>query len=202
MAGPGIKRDERIYGASLIDIAPTVLTLFDLAVGADTDGRPLLEAWEVPPKIEVIPSWDGRAGEAGTHNGTRELDREQTNELMQQFAALGYIEDPGTDQEKAADSADLESKYNVARTLLWKIALIMMQKMRVRSRDFPRCIIRLATPSGPAPSAGNRDGFSKPQRSESFHRRLQREALRFAGHSPARRRPPDSFARTARSQTG
>ena len=30
MAGPGIKQDERIYGASLIDIAPTVLTIFDL----------------------------------------------------------------------------------------------------------------------------------------------------------------------------
>ncbi len=29
MAGPGIRRDERIYGLSLIDLAPTVLTLFD-----------------------------------------------------------------------------------------------------------------------------------------------------------------------------
>ena len=43
MAGPGIKRDERIYGASLIDIAPTVLALFDLPIGEDMDGRPLLE---------------------------------------------------------------------------------------------------------------------------------------------------------------
>ena len=50
MAGPGIKRDERIYGASLIDVAPTVLTLFDLPIGEDMDGRPLLEAFEVPPR--------------------------------------------------------------------------------------------------------------------------------------------------------
>jgi len=34
------RRDERIYGASLIDIAPTVLTLFDLPIGQDMDGRP------------------------------------------------------------------------------------------------------------------------------------------------------------------
>ncbi len=39
---------------------------------------------------------------------------------MQQFAALGYIEDPGADKEKAAESAEIEAKYNVARTYLWK----------------------------------------------------------------------------------
>ena len=47
-------------------------------------------------------------------------DPAQANELMQQFAALGYIEDPGADKEKAAESAGIECKYNVARTLLWK----------------------------------------------------------------------------------
>ena len=39
---------------------------------------------------------------------------------MQQFAALGYIEDPGADKEKAAESAEIEAKYNVSRTYLWK----------------------------------------------------------------------------------
>ena len=39
---------------------------------------------------------------------------------MQQFAALGYIEDPGADKEKQAESAEIEAKYNVARTYLWK----------------------------------------------------------------------------------
>ena len=48
------------------------------------------------------------------------MDRDQANELMQQFAALGYIEDPGADKEKAAESAEIEAKYNVARTYLWK----------------------------------------------------------------------------------
>ena len=62
MAGPGIKRDERIYGASLIDIAPTVLTLFDLPIGEDMDGRPLLEAFEETPKVKTIPSWEEDRG--------------------------------------------------------------------------------------------------------------------------------------------
>ena len=39
---------------------------------------------------------------------------------MQQFAALGYIEDPTADKEKVAESAEIEAKYNLARTYLWK----------------------------------------------------------------------------------
>src|SRR5712691_4650685 len=120
MAGAGIRQDERIYGASLIDIAPTVLTLFDLPIGQDMDGRPLLEAFEEIPQVKTISSWEQVEGESGMHTGEQQLDPAQANELMQQFAALGYIEDPGADKEKAAESAEIESKYNVARTLLWK----------------------------------------------------------------------------------
>jgi len=40
MAGRGIKRDERIYGASLIDIAPTVLRHLGLTT-AGMNGPPL-----------------------------------------------------------------------------------------------------------------------------------------------------------------
>jgi predicted AlkP superfamily phosphohydrolase/phosphomutase/tetratricopeptide (TPR) repeat protein len=120
MAGPGIKRDERIYGASLIDIAPTVLALLGLPIGEDMDGRPLLEAFDVPPKVEAIPSWEKRDGEAGMHTGDKQIDPDQAQELMQQFAALGYIEDPGADKEKQEESADIEGKYNVARTYQWK----------------------------------------------------------------------------------
>ena len=120
MAGPGIKRDERIYGASLIDIAPTVLTLFGLPVGEDMDGRPLLEAFEIPPKVETIPSWESRPGDAGMHTAGFEMDAGQAQELMQQFAALGYIDDPSADKEKQAESAEIEAKYNLSRAFMWK----------------------------------------------------------------------------------
>ena len=45
MKGPGIKQDELIFGANLLDVAPTVLSLFGLPVGADMDGRVLAEAF-------------------------------------------------------------------------------------------------------------------------------------------------------------
>src|SRR5207237_409037 len=65
-------------------------------------------------------SWESIAGESGMHTGEQQLDPAQASELMQQFGALGYIEDPAADKQKAAESAEIESKYNVARTLLWK----------------------------------------------------------------------------------
>lgn len=120
MAGPGIKRDERIYGASLIDICPTVLTLFGLPVGKDMDGRPLLEAFETPPDVETIESWEDVPGDSGAHAAGVELDPMHSQELMEQFAALGYIENPSEDKDKQAASATIESKYNLAQVYLWK----------------------------------------------------------------------------------
>ena len=34
--GPGIKQDELVHGASLLDIAPTILTIFGLPIGEKT----------------------------------------------------------------------------------------------------------------------------------------------------------------------
>ncbi|MFO1433854.1 MAG: hypothetical protein U1F76_27780 [Candidatus Competibacteraceae bacterium] len=44
MKGLGIKRDRLVYGASLLDITPTILTLYGLPLGRDMDGKPLLTA--------------------------------------------------------------------------------------------------------------------------------------------------------------
>lgn len=117
--GPGIKKDDLIFGASLIDVGPTVLSLFDLPVGRDMDGRPLVEIYENPPEIKEIPSWEDAPGEAGMHPPGTVLGQKDSKELMQQFVALGYIEDPGQNKEKAAENAAIEAKYNLARQLLW-----------------------------------------------------------------------------------
>jgi len=120
--GPGIKRDERIYGASLIDIAPTVLNLFGLPIGGDMDGRPLIEAFDQPPHVEWIDSWEDVPGECGMHQGEPAAAAGGANasdEIVQQFVALGYVEDPGEDKQKAAENAEIEAKYNVSRTYLW-----------------------------------------------------------------------------------
>jgi len=117
--GPGIKKDDLIFGASLIDICPTILSLFGLPIANDMDGRPLVEIFEAPPEIKKIDSWEDVPGESGMHPPGTALGQQDSEELMNQFVALGYIEDPGTDKEKAAANADIEAKYNLARQLLW-----------------------------------------------------------------------------------
>lgn len=58
LSGPGIKHGERIDGSTEFDICPTLLTLFGLPVGADMGGQPLLAAWEEPPAVSFVDSWD------------------------------------------------------------------------------------------------------------------------------------------------
>ena len=45
MRGNGLREDELIHGANLLDITPTILSLFGLPTARDMDGRVLLEAF-------------------------------------------------------------------------------------------------------------------------------------------------------------
>jgi predicted AlkP superfamily phosphohydrolase/phosphomutase/tetratricopeptide (TPR) repeat protein len=118
MKGAHIKQDERIYGATLLDVTPTILTLFGLPVGADMDGRVLVQAFEQPPEIERIPSWEQEAGECGMHPADLRVDPVAAQAVLQRFVALGYVEAPGEDQAKAVEMAVREQHYNLARAYL------------------------------------------------------------------------------------
>jgi predicted AlkP superfamily phosphohydrolase/phosphomutase/tetratricopeptide (TPR) repeat protein len=118
MRGPHLKKDERIYGATLLDVAPTILTLFGLPVGEDMDGRVLVQAFEEPPVIERIPSWEQVPGECGMHPADLRMDPAAAQAVLQQFVALGYIEKPNENQQKAVETAVREANYNLARVYL------------------------------------------------------------------------------------
>ena len=114
MAGPGIKRGGEVYGAGLLNIAPTVLTLFGLPVGRDMAAPPLVQAFEEAPEIDYVDSWEEIEGESGMHAPDARLDPWAEQEAMRQLMALGYIEPPEED-ESPAESATRESKFNLAR---------------------------------------------------------------------------------------
>lgn len=116
--GPGIKKDEIIYGASLLDICPTVLTLFGLPVGEDMDGKPLVNIFERPPKIKTISNWDIIPGNDGSHPEDRKIDPVEAKEAINQLVELGYIEKPDENREKAARHSLCELDYNVARSYM------------------------------------------------------------------------------------
>ena len=118
MKGEHIKQDERIYGATLLDVTPTILTLFGLPVGEDMDGRVLVQAFEETPKIARIPSWENEAGECGMHPADLRMDPAAAQAVLQQFVALGYIQPLSEDQEKAVATAVREQQYNLSRSYM------------------------------------------------------------------------------------
>jgi tetratricopeptide (TPR) repeat protein len=133
LAGPGIRRDERIYGAGLLDIAPTVLTLFGLPAGKDMPGRVLAEAFETAPPLERIASWETVEGESGMHPPGFDVPREDADELIQQFVALGYIAEQPEDRDLAVAECRRETSWNLARVYLsaWRFgdALPLLEEL-------------------------------------------------------------------------
>ena len=114
MAGPGIVRDERIYGVTLLDIAPTVLSLFGLPAGQDMPGRVLAEAFEAPPPLNRIPSWEAVPGDSGMHSAGYTMPPSDADMLLRQFVDLGYVEEPRNDLMAAVD-CERERQWNLAR---------------------------------------------------------------------------------------
>jgi len=118
MRGPGLRKDELLHGANLLDITPTILTLLGLPVGRDMDGRVLSAAFETPPELDQIESWEEVPGEAGQHPPDAQVDSVDAHESLKQLVALGYIEKPDEDRQKAAEQTVRELRYNLARSYL------------------------------------------------------------------------------------
>ncbi len=115
LRAPGVMRGERIYGASVLDIAPTILDLFGVAAGADMHGKVLLNALEEPRPLPPVPSWDEIPGEDGRHPPEWRYDSEAFAESLRQLVALGYVTPPPADARKAVDDCLAENRYNLAR---------------------------------------------------------------------------------------
>ena len=113
--GPGIKWDEFLHGASVLDITPTLLTLFGLPVGADMDGKVLTAAFEHPPEVTAISSWEEVPGDDGRHPPHTRLDPVAARESLEQLVALGYIERPDENREKAVSNTIAELRYNLGQ---------------------------------------------------------------------------------------
>ena len=114
-SGPGIKKDDLVFGASLLDITPTVLSLFGLPVGRDMDGRALTSIYENAPDVEYVDSWDTVAGDDGRHPPETQIDPVDAKEAIRQLVDLGYIDEPDEDVAKAVEETTRELRYNLAR---------------------------------------------------------------------------------------
>jgi predicted AlkP superfamily phosphohydrolase/phosphomutase/tetratricopeptide (TPR) repeat protein len=114
--GPQFRTNERLYGAGLLDVCPTLLTLFGLPPGKDMDGKVLVTAFKAQPTLEPIETWDNIEGDSGTHpTGTR-INAVASAQAFKQLVELGYVAPAAADSQEAVDETVRELKYNVARS--------------------------------------------------------------------------------------
>jgi len=115
-SGPDLKKNERVYGAGLLDICPTILDLFGLPIGDDMDGRILNGIYETKPRRpEPITSWDEVDGDHGMHDPEKQIAPEDSKAALDQLVALGYIDEPNEDQSVALENTVRELDYNLAQ---------------------------------------------------------------------------------------
>jgi tetratricopeptide (TPR) repeat protein len=130
MHGPQVKRGAEIFGASVLDVTPTILTFFGLPFGADMDGRPWAEAIDKgnsPLEIDRVLSWDKIEGDAGlpptdaraTAEATADATGDpESDEAIAHLLALGYTEPIDEAARAAANLAREQNQYLLARSLL------------------------------------------------------------------------------------
>ena len=147
MSGPGIKKDEKIFGASLLDITPTLLHLFNLPIGEDMDGVPLIQSWEKIEKVNTIPSWEKVEGEAGMLPKETQENPYQAQESLKQLVELGYIEEPDENMKINVERTIKEADYNLARVYIGSLqydkALPILQKLFEEQPEQGRFAFRL-----------------------------------------------------------
>ncbi|NOQ26234.1 MAG: tetratricopeptide repeat protein [Bacteroidales bacterium] len=149
MKGPGIKKDERIYGASLMNITPTILNIYGLPIGEDMDAAPLVQAFESNSFPNMIPSWDEVDGYSGMLDGEKNSDPKANFEELKQLIELGYVEDPGENVKEATTKAFAEQNYNLSRVYLgsnrYDKAIPLLEELQKKDPTESRFALNLLT---------------------------------------------------------
>ena len=147
IAGDGIRRDELIHGASVLDIAPTVLALYGLPTGEDMDGKVLRGVFVDPPPDATIRSWELVPGRDGRHPPETRLEPIAAREALDQLVALGYIERPDENREKAVADVIRELRFNLAESYQdadrHPEAIAILRELRDADPDEQRFAVRL-----------------------------------------------------------
>jgi hypothetical protein len=94
LRGPHVRQDHKITGASLLDVAPTILALLGRPVAKDMDGKVLTDAIEPDflcgQPVKFIESYDSLLGKKpNAEVGDTEVGLEQ---VKQRLRDLGYLE--------------------------------------------------------------------------------------------------------------
>lgn len=115
--GPGFNAGARVYGATILDVAPTVLQLLGLPAAYDMPGRVLAEVLTVSTPLSRVESWEEIEGDSGMHPPDMRIDPVESRAVMEQLVALGYIDPPSDDVRKAIDQTVTANELSRAQSL-------------------------------------------------------------------------------------
>jgi len=111
--GHGVRPRARLQGATLVDVAPTLLALVGLPAAHDMPGRVLDEALDVPVPGPRVATWESDgAGVPAARDA--EVDRE----VMERLRSLGYV--GGGESSRSAGATGARSpqgERNIAAVL-------------------------------------------------------------------------------------
>ena len=93
-SGPSFTSNKALYGASLLDIAPTILNLYHLPLAEDMPGRAIADLFREKNKSSFIPSWEL----SGPGPSFMPADQGNQQAILQQLDELGYIDLSGANQ--------------------------------------------------------------------------------------------------------
>jgi tetratricopeptide (TPR) repeat protein len=95
--GPGLRRDELVFGATSLDIAPTILTMLDLPVARHMEGRVLVPLFDERPTIAWVDAHTPPHREAAA-------DAEAaTRQALDLLRDLGYPDLPAAEATATSD---------------------------------------------------------------------------------------------------
>ncbi len=138
-AGPGITPSSRLYGASLLDVAPTVLHLLGLPAGDDMPGRVLAEVLALDNEPTRIFTWEEIDSDCGMHSEDVRIDPVEAQEVLQQLIALGYVDPPSGDEQQQVENTIAHNQLALAQSLAdsrdWKAALETIEGIAGELRD-------------------------------------------------------------------
>jgi predicted AlkP superfamily phosphohydrolase/phosphomutase len=89
LSGPGVRAGHELRGASITDLAPTILAAMGVPIPSDMDGKVLLEAFTDQGRQRLRISYAQPSGPGEQQGG--ELSREEQERVRERLRGLGYV---------------------------------------------------------------------------------------------------------------
>ena len=119
LSGPRVRRGEQLHGANLLDLAPTILTIFGLAIGNDMDGRVLRQAFRGPVGMRSIHSWDLLAGDFGERGENAPYENgDEERAALGHLVRQGIVAAPDDHAERNLQAVERTRQHHLALSYL------------------------------------------------------------------------------------